>query len=262
LGRYPAHRKGPSGATDAPLAKALDAVQPGVAPSLALGRAATYQTLADQLRALHPDGVAPAPTPAADLPPIDQSEQGFILWQRVEPQRARRVRAFETYLRRHGISGVAPTYQLLRTASDWRTCGGEPFATPPPADWPHMALALAWIRQRVKPAIGAVEAKSSFRDPELNACALGAKQSAHLDFWAVDLEPLDPTLTRARLMNTLCAVHKQYGAASQIGLGFYAGVRFHIDAKRYRHWGFDPVAAPTCAMTQGNERSAQLGGVD
>jgi hypothetical protein len=185
------------------------------------------------------------------LIPIDQTEQGFILWQRVEPGRTRQVQAFRAYLVGQNLMLVAPFYQILRTASDWKTCGGEPFAVAPREDWPRAARTLAWIARRIKPAIGPVEVMSGFRDPDLNACAQGAKASAHLGFYALDLEPVDPTLDRPKLMNTLCVLHAHTGRESDVGLGFYSGVRFHIDDERFRHWGFDPVAAPACAIGAG-----------
>ena len=236
-------------------------ILPDVDGSLALGRSDLFAELADRLRDLCPDpAFDPAPRPRAcgahrahlppwpNITPIDQSEQGFVLWQRVQSGRTAQVRRLAAYLRKAKVGQVAPLYQILRTASDWRTCGGEPFAVPPAADWPRATRTLAWIQKRVKPAVGDVEVMSGFREDALNQCAQGARESAHLGFWALDLEPLDPTLDRPRLMDVLCRTHKAHGREADIGLGFYSGVRFHIDDKRYRHWGFDPVAAPSCAV--------------
>jgi len=237
----------------------LNALAPDVAPELAIGRAALFQTLAERLRALCPAPSAPgdgrpkicgrrrALRPPPLVIPIDQTEQGFILWLRVEPDRARQARKLAAFLARQKLDRVAPFYQILRTASDWQVCGGEPFALPPDEDWPRAAKTLDWINRRVKPAIGPVEVVSGYREPALNACAQGAKESAHLGFWALDLEPIDPTLQRPALMDVMCRTHAQFGQESDIGLGFYAGVRFHVDDKRFRHWGFDPVAAQACA---------------
>jgi hypothetical protein len=243
------------------LTKAGD-ILPDVAAPLMLGRADLFAELADKLRDLCPDPAfddvtrpktcgahRPHLEPWPQITPIDQSEQGFILWLRVEPGRAAQAKRLQTFLDQHKVGQVAPLYQILRTASDWRVCGGEPFALPPTADWPRAAKTLAWIDQRVKPAIGPVEVVSGYREDALNACAQGAKESAHLGFWALDLEPIDPELDRPRLMDILCRTHKAHGQEADIGLGFYAGVRFHIDDKRYRHWGFDPLAAPACAAT-------------
>jgi hypothetical protein len=243
------------------LAGAETDIMPDVEGSLALGRSDLFAMLADRLRDLCPDPAfedaarpkacgphRPHPASWPHITAVDQTEQGFILWLRIEPGRTARSKRLAAYLRKAKVGQVAPLYQILRTASDWQACGGEPFALPPPADWPRAAKTLAWIQTRVKPAIGPVEVMSGFRDDALNACAQGAKQSAHLGFWALDLEPIDPLLDRATLMDVLCRTHKAHGQDADIGLGFYEGVRFHIDDKRYRHWGFDPVAAPACAV--------------
>ena len=243
------------------LPKPLDDSLPGVDAALAVGRSFLFEDLADRLRALCPDpawigarrpkacGKVGLAKPSPQIVPIDQSEQGFELWLRVEPGRATQAKQIHAFLDQHKVGVVAPLYQILRTASDWQSCGGEPFALPPKADWERAAKTLAWIDQRVKPALGPVEFMSGYREPALNACADGAKESAHLGFWALDLEPLTLTIDRAGLMQTLCQVHKDHGKEADIGLGFYSGVRFHIDDKRFRHWGFDPDAAPACAVT-------------
>ena len=243
------------------LAKPLDDSLPGVDPVLAVGRSDLFEDLADRLRALCPDpawigatrskacGKFGSLKPFQQIVPIDQSEQGFELWLRVEPSRAAQAKQIRAFLDKHKVGAVAPLYQILRTASDWQPCGGEPFALPPKEDWERAAKTLAWIDQRVKPALGPIEFMSGYREPALNACADGAKESAHLGFWALDLEPLNLTIDRAGLMQTLCQTHKDHGKEADIGLGFYSGVRFHIDDKRFRHWGFDPEAAPACAVT-------------
>ena len=37
-------------------------------------------------------------------------------------------------------------------------------------------------------------------------------------------------------MSGLCAIHAR-DPDSNTGLGFYKGLRFHIDARKYREWG-------------------------
>ncbi len=136
----------------------------------------------------------------------------------------------------YGVGGVVPTWQLLRTASDWQKCGAAAFEVPPTSEWPNVVAALRYIQAYVVPRIGPVEAVSVFRNAHLNACAGGAAQSTHRYMGAVDLVPLRP-VTREALMWQLCAVHRESGARHYIGLGFYKGLRFHIDAKKYRDWG-------------------------
>lgn len=254
------------------LPKPAEIIMPEVAAPLTLGRSDLFQDLAARLRVACPDPAfddlprrstcgahRPHLAPWPNLTAIDQTEQGFILWQRVEPGRIGQAARFKAFLRKRKLDQIAPSYQILRTASDWQACGGEPFAVPPAADWPRAARTLSWIQKRVKPAVGPVEVMSGFRDGPLNQCAQGAKESAHLGFWALDLQPLDMSLDRPRLMDVLCRTHKAHGKEADIGLGFYEGVRFHIDDKRYRHWGFDPVAAPACAV-DGPNAPPQSGG--
>ena len=152
--------------------------------------------------------------------------------------------SFEAWQDAAGVKGVLPSWQLLRTASMWRECNGEPFEVPPFTLWPEMVRTLRFIRDRVRPALGPVEAVSGYRNPVLNRCARGAERSAHLDFFALDLIPVQP-LTRRQLFERLCPVHSRFGAAANAGLGFYQFSRFHIDTKSFRRYG--------SAGPQGNE---------
>lgn len=164
---------------------------------------------------------------------LDQSHDGFERW-RDEPGNASEVRRFETWLEGEGTSGVFPTWQILRTASDWKGCGA-PFAVPPSDAWPHIASTLRLVREKVKPAVPGLEAKSSYRGPWLNVCTGGAEKSAHRDFWALDLTP-PSSVTRPTLMAELCPVYAAVGPERNMGLGFYGGVRFHIDTFAHRQW--------------------------
>ncbi len=53
---------------------------------------------------------------------------------------------------------------------------------------------------------------------------------------AVDMVPLRP-ISREALMSALCAIHVASDASTGAGLGFYKGIRFHIDSRKYREWG-------------------------
>jgi hypothetical protein len=57
--------------------------------------------------------------------------------------------------------------------------------------------------------------------------------------------PLTPT-TREQMMRTLCRVQAQRGPDYQVGLGFYAFLRFHVDTTKYRRWNMDPSVASLC----------------
>lgn len=185
--------------------------------------------------------LALAPPASAQSLPEGQGEVEYQAWlARGGPGRRAQVMSFELWQEVTGVRGVLPTWQVIRTASMWRRCNGEPFEVPPFQLWPGMVDTLRFIRDRVKPAVGDVEAVSGFRNPALNVCARGSDQSAHLDFFALDLIPKQP-LTRRQLFDRLCPMHTRFGPAAGAGLGFYAFTRFHIDTRSFRRWG---VAGP------------------
>lgn len=187
-----------------------------------------------------PQNVAPATAsdwqPTAAYVTAGQDEPGYRAWYMAKPWRAEGVKAFNDYLAAWNVAGVVPTWQLLRTASDWQKCAAQPFEIAPAADWPNIVQTLRFIRDIVIPAVGPVEPVSAYRDPELNQCAGGAPESAHRYFQAVDLVPLRPT-DRQILIHDLCDVHAREGERYAIGLGFYAFLRFHVDSRKFRKWG-------------------------
>jgi hypothetical protein len=183
--------------------------------------------------------------PAAPYITAGQDEPGYRSWYLAAPWRAAQVKAFNDYLAAAGVAGVVPTWQLLRTATSWQECGGQPFEIAPAAEWPNMIQTLRYIRDYVIPLVGPDEPVSAYRNPTLNVCAGGAPQSAHMLDSAVDLVPLHP-ITREVLMGTLCGPHSKHGADYGTGLGFYAFMRFHIDSTKFRRWNMDPAVAAQC----------------
>ena len=173
--------------------------------------------------------------PAADYITAGQDEPGYRAWVTSAPNRSLYVRAFNDYLTANGVGGVAPTWQLLRTATDWQRCNNQPFEVPPTAAWPNIVAALRFIGAYIEPAIGPVEPVSVYRNPFLNVCAGGARTSTHLTAGAVDMVPLRQ-ITREGLMLALCRIQVDKGSWNSIGLGFYRGLRFHVDSKKAREW--------------------------
>lgn len=174
--------------------------------------------------------------PAASYVTPGQDEPGYRAWMARASWRPVYVKAFNDYLVSEGVGGVAPTWQLLRTASHWQRCSAEPFEVPPSYAWPNIVAALRYVGTYVEPVIGPVEIVSVYRNDRLNACAGGAPESTHRTMGAVDMVPLRP-VTRAALMSSLCRIHVASGPINDIGLGFYKGLRFHIDARKFREWG-------------------------
>ena len=184
-------------------------------------------------------------SPVADYITAGQDEPGYRNWYAATPTHATAVKSFNAYLQQYEVGGIFPTWQLLRTATSWQKCGGQPFEVPPTSEWPHIVQTLRYVRDYVIPAVGPVEPVSAYRNPTLNACAGGAPESAHKHYSAIDMVPLQQT-SREQLMRTLCAVQARRGPDYQVGLGFYAFLRFHVDTTKYRRWNMDPTVASLC----------------
>jgi hypothetical protein len=211
-----------------------------------------------------PATIPPVVAPAAAWDPVGpyitagQDEPGYRSWYLAAPSRGTQVKAFNDYLIGAQVGGIVPTWQLLRTATSWKECGGQPFEVPPSDEWPHMVQTLRYIRDYVIPAVGPVEPVSVYRNPSLNVCAGGAPESAHMLFSGADLVPLKP-IDRVTLMRSLCTVHSQHGERYNAGLGFYAYLRFHIDSTKYRRWNMDPAVAAECPPIVHPEDVASVG---
>jgi hypothetical protein len=191
-----------------------------------------------------PDAAA-AWDPAAQYITKGQDEPGYRSWYLAAPWRAAQVKAFNDYLASAQVSGIVPTWQLLRTATAWQECGQQPFEVPPSDEWPHMVQTLRYIRDHVIPTVGPVEPVSAYRNPVLNQCAGGAPESAHKLDSAIDMVPLKP-ITREALIKTLCDEHTKNGGPYGAGLGFYAFLRFHVDSMKFRRWNMDPEVLALC----------------
>lgn len=199
-----------------------------------------------------------APAGAQQLPDKGQSEPAFRRYLAVKPGFARDVAAFEDWLARKKLADILPTWQILRTASMWDACNGPPFEVPPPKSWRQIAPTLRFVRDHVVPTLGAVEAVSVYRNPELNACAGGARRSAHRDFSALDLVPIRPWSRRA-IFKILCPAHAAKGSAHAAGLGFYSFTRFHVDTRGFRRYGSaGPLAneSPCALLERGQDPEA------
>jgi Peptidase M15 len=161
----------------------------------------------------------------------------FAEWRQSDSNKAKAF-ALQSYLTQNSVGKVLPLRQLLRSDTQWRKCGAEPFAVPPKDQWPHIIPTLKVMRDEVQPLFGPVEALSVFRATAINHCIKGASHSTHLRFHAIDMRPIQP-VTRAQLIQKLCALHARNGNALNMGLGIYSGTRFHIDTAGFRRWGQD-----------------------
>src|SRR4029434_1992551 len=96
--------------------------------------------------------------PAAPYITAGQDEPGYRAWVSAVNWRPVYVKAFNDYLTTYGVGGVVPTWQLLRTATDWQKCNAQPFEVPPTAAWPNIVATLRYVGAYVIPRLGPVEA--------------------------------------------------------------------------------------------------------
>lgn len=181
-------------------------------------------------------------TPGQDL-------ADYRAWLARSPANREAVRAFRTYLDARGLDGVIPVWQLIRTSSSWRECGAERFEVAPRDKWDNITTTLKFVRDEVEPAVGKVEALSVYRNETLNRCSNGAPASAHRLFFALDLKPVSDNVSRPGMISRVCAAHRRSGSAYEAGLGFYSGMRFHVDSHGFRKWGADGRGASSPCAT-------------
>ena len=158
------------------------------------------------------------------------------------------------------VGGILPTWQLLRTATSWEECGGQPFEVPPAEEWPHMVQTLA-LRARLCrfPQSARSRPVSVYRNPLLNKCAGGAPESAHKLDSAIDMVPLRPIDRSDADAEAVRRSIAEHGAAYNAGLGFYAYLRFHVDSTKFRRWNMDPAVAAECPPIVHPEDIASVG---
>jgi hypothetical protein len=68
-------------------------------------------------------------------------------------------------------------------------------------------------------------------------------------FFALDLMPVDADVSRGELVGKVCAAHARDGRGYKTGLGFYNGVRFHVDSNGFRKWGPNGSGATSPCVT-------------
>ena len=236
-----------------------------LAPGASLGgTSAAVPAAAPQLRAANAVAAAPVAPPAPEpefglhahehddgsgLAP-GQNADAFRIWLARSPVNRAQLAAFEDRLEAEGVDDVVPVWQLVRTSSSWRQCGAEPFEVAPADKWDNIVTTLKFVRDKVEPAIGKVEALSAYRNERLNACSAGAPKSAHRQFFALDLTPASADVSRDRMIRGICAAHARGGSVYRAGLGFYSGRRFHVDSNGYRKWGSNGRGASSPCVTQ------------
>ncbi|NUT01591.1 MAG: hypothetical protein HOP96_11510 [Sphingomonas sp.] len=179
-----------------------------------------------------------------------QTAEDFEAWIHRSPANFKEVAAFRDFLAAQGLDSVVPLWQLTRTSSSWRQCGAQPFEIPSADKWERIVKTLKFVRDDVIPRVGKVEPLSAYRNEGLNACSNGAPQSAHRQFFAIDLTPVNKTVERSDMIRSVCAAHARDGMTYNVGLGFYTGRRFHVDSSGFRKWGANGKGATSPCLTQ------------
>ena len=178
------------------------------------------------------------PETRGDMAP-GQSRADYYAWLARDPRHQAEVEAFRAHLAAEGLEDVVPVWQLIRTSSSWRACNADRFEVAPRDKWEHITTTLRFVRDEVVPVLGEVEALSAYRNEALNRCSAGAPESAHRLFFALDLTPVNPDVNRGTMIRQICAAHARDGREYNTGLGFYSGMRFHVDSNGFRRWGAD-----------------------
>jgi hypothetical protein len=178
-----------------------------------------------------------------------QSAADFRSWIAGSGANRDDVTAFGRFLAAQGVGSIVPLWELTRTSSSWEECGAEPFEAPPRDKWEHIVTTLKFVRDDVIPAVGQVEVVSGYRNAKLNACSDGAPRSAHREFFALDLTPVNAAVDRAEMIRSVCRAHARDGASYNAGLGFYTGRRFHVDSNGFRKWGANGKGATSPCLS-------------
>ncbi len=162
------------------------------------------------------------------------SMQSFNSFLRRDGNRAR-VNQLANFLKERGVGDVTAVHNLLRQGTDWLDIDEPPFAIPPSDQWRNIVATLALLRDEVEPALGPMDILSAYRTDNYNRKSGGANSSKHRDFCGLDLVPKS-NISRKELMEELRSLHARLGPGSNLGLGIYHSLRFHIDTCGYRIW--------------------------
>jgi hypothetical protein len=178
-----------------------------------------------------------------------QGRAAFEAWLARDTENRAAVAEFSAHLTSAGVGDVLPAWQLVRTSSSWRECGADGFEVAPRDKWDNIVRTLRFVKEEVVPVVGPVRALSGYRNASLNACSNGAPASAHRHFHALDLMPVSADVSRAELIQDVCRAHARAGRDHDTGLGFYSGMRFHVDSSGFRRWGANGSGATSPCVT-------------
>jgi hypothetical protein len=220
--------------------------------SAQLGLRAPFLAICVLIAACQPAPKAPAPAPSKavvrEAPSPSPYPANFSAWLAANPNQAPQFEALKAYLTREGVADVLPLWQIIQTETPEAAakCEIEAYAVPPQDMWPTMVPTLRLVRQEIVPLLGQVKVLSSFRTNAANRCSLGAPESPHKRYSALDLAMVDP-IPQKEMFAKLCK--HWYGLSSSWGYGLGAYYirnypsynqegRFHVDTLGRRTWGY------------------------
>jgi hypothetical protein len=190
----------------------------------------------------------PHPKAVAKASPQSPYPADFQAWLVANPDQVPQFEALKAYLTREGAADVLPLWQLVQTETQQAAtkCEIAGYAVPPRTMWPTIVPTLRLVRDEIVPLLGPVKVLSSFRTPEANKCSLGAPESPHKRYSALDLAMVDP-IPQKEMFAKLCK--HWYGLSPSWGYGLGAYYvrgypaynqegRFHVDTLGRRTWGY------------------------
>jgi hypothetical protein len=193
---------------------------------------------------------SPKPKPASKAQSIQTAPYPaeFQAWLAANPDQATQFVALKAYFEREGVADVLPLWQLVQTetAEAAAKCEIAAFAVPPQELWPSMVPTLRLVRDEIVPLLGPVKVLSSFRTQEANKCALGAPESPHKRYGALDLAMI-AQMPQKEMFAKLCDHWFRLSPSQGYGLGAYyvrgypaynQEGRFHVDTFGRRTWGY------------------------
>jgi hypothetical protein len=204
------------------------------------------------IAACQPAPKAPVPIPpktaVKEIPKPSPLPADFQAWLAANPDQAPQLEALKAYLTREGVADVLPVWQLVQTETSQAAakCEIPGFAVPPQDMWPTMVPTLRLVRKEIVPLLGPVRVLSSFRTNAANRCSLGAPESPHKRYSALDLAMVTP-IPQREMFAKLCK--HWYGLSPRWGYGLGAYYirnypsynqegRFHVDTLGRRTWGY------------------------
>jgi Peptidase M15 len=190
----------------------------------------------------------PRPKVGANATPPSPYPADFQAWLVANPDQVPQFEALKAYLTHEGVADVLPLWQLVQTETQETAtkCEIAGYAVPPRAMWPTIVPTLRLVREQIVPLLGPVKVLSSFRTAEANRCSLGAPESPHKRYSALDLAMVDP-MPQKEMFAKLCK--HWYGLSPSWGYGLGAYYvrgypaynqegRFHVDTLGRRTWGY------------------------